>query len=605
MAVKKTSLPNEWREDNPGSFAVDILRDRLAEFQQKILFLNKKVLSKLDLPPLTTTVGAPWIKDRTVRASVNRIETGTRTEKNVVVTVTLTGGSIGERFDEWVLLAAPDILLGADGKRMVFYRINTSAKKEGETDGEIQLKLDSLERKVLQTVCDHCNTNRARNNIYILRNQKTDEIKVVGKNCLQYYFPKWSNGEKLEQVFGFYDLLLELKEEFDPDEEPGRGKADTSLDVREFMAKAIAFILENGYLSKKAANDQGSLSTSDLLTRNSPSTRYPEPTDEIYKMADSAIEWAQNISQEKLDDPAQNFFRAINLIAKATKVDKKHAAFLTAIYPIWKKEAELLNKIEPKVSYQPGEKISVKATYDGFRSLNNQYGTSLYNFTTEDGNKLSWFTKGFAYSNPGYDRKPREGDKVLISATAKDYNTQYQNYTILRAKVEIDQAVANTHNEKKQNFAEIHKLASGLFDLFYGMVEMNSPHYDLHREIRKVISDRDAQDILREMTSAIFAISSAADVNNGRRPPEMMEKAIEEGFSRLKKSFVDLVQKKIETEQYRDELRSHAPNVEPEQKELYDRLIDRKDKELSGLSMVGGFMNVTFEKLGAFVTKPS
>lgn len=59
-----------------------------------------------------------------------------------------------------------------------------------------------------ENVCEHCNSKRQRNELYIIHNVKTNEFKQVGSSCLKLY----TNGLNAEYVAAFIDGITELEE---------------------------------------------------------------------------------------------------------------------------------------------------------------------------------------------------------------------------------------------------------------------------------------------------------------------------------------------------------------------------------------------------------
>lgn len=75
----------------------------------------------------------------------------------------------------------------------------------------INTEIEIPERfKFTKNICEHCNSNRRRNNLYIIHNVETNEFKQVGSDCLELY----TNGLNAEYVASFIDGVTEL-EEFD------------------------------------------------------------------------------------------------------------------------------------------------------------------------------------------------------------------------------------------------------------------------------------------------------------------------------------------------------------------------------------------------------
>jgi len=59
-----------------------------------------------------------------------------------------------------------------------------------------------------ENICEHCNSKRQRNELYIIRNVKTNEFKQVGSSCLNLY----THGLNAEYVASFIDGITELEE---------------------------------------------------------------------------------------------------------------------------------------------------------------------------------------------------------------------------------------------------------------------------------------------------------------------------------------------------------------------------------------------------------
>ena len=98
--------------------------------------------------------------------------------------------------------------------------------------------------KNTDNVCEHCNSKRQRNNLYVIHNTETDEWKQVGGNCLKLY----TNGLSLEYVAAYMDGITEL-EEFDGI--VGHGKV--YYNVSEILSYAVEVIAKTGYFNAQSA----------------------------------------------------------------------------------------------------------------------------------------------------------------------------------------------------------------------------------------------------------------------------------------------------------------------------------------------------------------
>lgn len=59
-----------------------------------------------------------------------------------------------------------------------------------------------------ENFCEHCNSKRQRNNLYVIHNTETDEWKQVGGTCLIQY----TNGLNMEYITAYIDGITELEE---------------------------------------------------------------------------------------------------------------------------------------------------------------------------------------------------------------------------------------------------------------------------------------------------------------------------------------------------------------------------------------------------------
>lgn len=79
----------------------------------------------------------------------------------------------------------------------------------GNVIRRINTEIELPERfKHTENVCEHCNSKRFRNNLYVIHNVETDEWKQVGGSCLRLY----TGGLSLEYVAAYLDGVTELEE---------------------------------------------------------------------------------------------------------------------------------------------------------------------------------------------------------------------------------------------------------------------------------------------------------------------------------------------------------------------------------------------------------
>ena len=149
------------------------------------------------------------------------------------------------KVDNWEFIAVLDI--HADGN--IIRRCNN--------DVELPERFKNSEN-----ICEHCNTKRPRNKLYIIRNTETGEFKQVGGNCLNLY----ANGLSMEYVASWLDGITELEENDGVFCSGGK----TYYSVRELVNYANIIINKVGYLKNDPyGNDTSTKSlVSNLIHRD-------------------------------------------------------------------------------------------------------------------------------------------------------------------------------------------------------------------------------------------------------------------------------------------------------------------------------------------------
>ena len=110
--------------------------------------------------------------------------------------------------------------------------------------------------------CDHCQTNRRRNDTFILRNESTRELKQVGRNCLKDFTGVDAHGMAvMAELLASIDLIMGSFGE--SSDSIGYSSFVPLSTYLPFVAKSIR---EDGWLSRGAAYERGNRegSTADL-----------------------------------------------------------------------------------------------------------------------------------------------------------------------------------------------------------------------------------------------------------------------------------------------------------------------------------------------------
>ncbi len=109
--------------------------------------------------------------------------------------------------------------------------------------------------------CDHCQTKRFRNRLYVVRNDVTGELIQLGHNCIQLY-----TGIEPKGLWAL-EFDADLREFSDSDNEGFGGfHRDSTISIRSTLA--LAYVLSNGgrgYVSKAKADEWDKPSTIALM----------------------------------------------------------------------------------------------------------------------------------------------------------------------------------------------------------------------------------------------------------------------------------------------------------------------------------------------------
>lgn len=122
---------------------------------------------------------------------VREIEVDSKTEKTEFFKFILVEVEGTAKIDNWECIAILEIHEVGN----IIRRINTEI--------EVPSKF-----KHTENFCEHCNSKRQRNNLYIIHNTETNEWKQVGGSCLAQY----TNGLNMEYVASYMDGILALEE---------------------------------------------------------------------------------------------------------------------------------------------------------------------------------------------------------------------------------------------------------------------------------------------------------------------------------------------------------------------------------------------------------
>lgn len=363
------------------------------------------------------------IKGEEIREKYN--EELNRTEYYKFILVNVEGTA---KIDNWECIAVLEI----HDVGNIICRINT--------DIDIPKKF-----KHTDNICEHCNTKRQRNNLYVIHNTETDEWKQVGGSCLKLY----TGGLNMEYITAYMDGITEL-EEFDGI--MGHGKA--YYHVEEILSYAVEVIAKTGYF-----NAQSTLPTKyivSLLMHNTFGKSIEIINEEFanaridmrfdyndFNKKDTANTVEKIVTHYKNVEDDSEFIHNVKVMLNEEYVLAKNFGFLCYLpqgYARYiqkeaEKKAEEAKKIETKYFGEIGKRYKDKVINDVtlITSWQSQWGvTYVYKITLEDGSVLTWKT-----SNGLYLDRNEEYDKISFTVKEhKEYKGEKQT-EVTRCNVTI------------------------------------------------------------------------------------------------------------------------------------------------------------------------
>jgi hypothetical protein len=277
--------------------------------------------------------------------------------------------------------------------------------------------------KHTENFCEHCNSKRQRNNLYVIHNTETDEWKQVGGSCLKLY----TGGLNMEYVTAYMDGITEL-EEFDGI--VGHGKA--YYHINEILSYAVEVIEKAGYF-----NAQSNIPTKyivstlmhntleksiEIINKDFANARIDMRFDynDFHKKG-TAITIEKIISHYKNVEDSGEFIHNVKVMLNEEYVLAKNFGFLCYLPQGYanhiQREIKKAERIKTEYFGEVGKRYKDKVIQNItlITSWESQWGyTYVYKIILEDNSVLTWKT-----SNGIYLDRNEEFDK--ISFTVKEH----------------------------------------------------------------------------------------------------------------------------------------------------------------------------------------
>ena len=304
--------------------------------------------------------------------------------------------------------------------------------------------------KFTDNICEHCNSKRQRNNLYIIHNTEADEWKQVGGSCLKLY----TGGLSMEYVTAFMDGITEL-EEFNG--VFGGGKA--YYHVNEVLSYAVEVIDKVGYFNAQSMLPtkylvstlmyNGLSKAIEFINKDFKDARLDARLCEIDFHKKSTNDTVEKIISyyKNLEDDSE-FIHNVKVMLNEEYVLPKNIGFLCYL-PVGyakyiEKEIERAKRIETEYFGEVGKRYKDKVIESVMlvTSWETQWGyTGIYKIVIEGGYILTWKTNNYLYLE-----KNEEFDKISFTVKEhKDYRGEKQT-EVTRCKVDIKSANKGTES---------------------------------------------------------------------------------------------------------------------------------------------------------------
>lgn len=304
--------------------------------------------------------------------------------------------------------------------------------------------------------CDHCNVDRYRTRIYVVRNNETGEIVQLGHNCIELY-----TGLSPKGLFALtFDLDLADFAKDDDEWTPARAAQETHAEVNVVLALAWAYSNEGKSYQNAKSADFGGRPTG---RRVSSHIFNGVPQKPFSKDPRAIHEWKKEVEEFLAADAASKVFLAdedllnsikasaltlkqgsdyaenlrIILAGESGVVSRRNVAILASLVSIYAREKELAvqRKAAPQLALGfldvVGKRLKgLKITLRTVRVIEGYYGDTTFMVgVTDDGYLVVWKASKFI--------AVEAGDVMVLDATVKEHDMYRGDYQTVLTRGKI------------------------------------------------------------------------------------------------------------------------------------------------------------------------
>lgn len=365
----------------------DIPKENIPKFEKKFRALIKRA-NKIGIEPPVFMYNGEFFKE---------FEDENGNKFNVLcVSVSVSGES--PKFAGWTFVSFVD------------YDKNTGLKIFRNISSGYEVPVEYRDNG---SVCEHCNVNRYRRKLFIVRHD-SGEFKQIGSTCVKDFL----GNESPDNIAKACEIIAGIDEFMDNFMGLGDGsKKNRYYDLEKVLAITHNVIKTDGWnpRSKETVTEPATATIVEGIICD-PKNKV-ELNDTDFEMARKSIDWVRSFEDrlDKLNNYEYNIYQLAKLdelrlgdFGFGCSIMNGYINYLNKLSEAENIDSEWVGEIKKRYEFN-----NVEVTY--VKEIEGYYGlTVLVKFLTEDGNILSWF----ATNCPNVER----GEHYNIRATVKKHS---------------------------------------------------------------------------------------------------------------------------------------------------------------------------------------
>lgn len=297
--------------------------------------------------------------------------------------------------------------------------------------------------------CDHCKKRRSRIETFIIQDEKTGDLRQIGRNCLADFLP----GIDPKAILHYFNMRDLIQKAISDADEEGRTRGTRHRDylsVEHILQVGAALVRTYGYIKSTDQNgDRVSNSTANMVrTVLMPPVNAEERerqwmetarnlTPEDQAKAKQVVDWFNALPEQEKQN--SQFYQNINSLLKTKDVESKDVGYVVALFPAWARANQQVQQRAQKsneyLGAVGGKLPPTRVTVTGTQTFQGTYGyrptnTQLIRMEDAAGNCIVWF-------NSGGPLEVQQGSQITIAGTIKKHDEfrGRKQTTLTRAKV--------------------------------------------------------------------------------------------------------------------------------------------------------------------------